>query len=190
MLERARELMLTVRAHHRPWILLGLSGAYRFTGRRADAVALNARALELAQAGNDRFAYGHGLIERGWLASDERRYDDAIRDVRAALELFEAIRHGLGIGLAHEAIGEVSASAGRPADAVEACDAAIAQFERLRDRVRIGRARLLRAHALADLGRDSEARAEWSAAERLIGDTPLPDAPRRRESLQERLNGL
>lgn len=189
VLERARELMESAQDHRRPWTLLGLSTAYRFTGRRREAVALNARALELARDGNDRFAYGHGLIERGWLAFDERRYDDASRDMRAALDLFEAIRHGIGIGLAHEAMGEVASSAGRPADAVAACDAAIAQFERLRDRVRSGRARLLRAHALADLGRDAEARTEWRAAEALIGDTYLPDAARRRVSLQERLDG-
>jgi tetratricopeptide (TPR) repeat protein len=198
VLERARELMQSAQDHRRPWTLLGLSTAYRFTGRRGEAVALNTRALELARDGNDRFAYGHGLIERGWLAFDERRDEDAARDIRAALELFEQIRHGLGIGLAHQATGEVASAAGRPggraagrpADAIAACDAAIDQFERLRDPVRSGRARLLRAHALADLGRDAQARAEWRAAERLIGDTPLPDAPRRRESLQERLEGL
>jgi asparagine N-glycosylation enzyme membrane subunit Stt3 len=36
----------------------------------------------------------------------------------------------------------------------------------------------------------AEARDEWRAAERMIGDTPLPDVPRRRESLQERLEGF
>jgi tetratricopeptide (TPR) repeat protein len=189
VLERARDLLPTVQEHHRPWTLLGLSTAYRFTGRRDEAVALNGQALELARAGNDRFSYGYGLVERGWLAFDERRHDDAIRDMRAALELFEAIRHGTGIGTAYEAIGEVSAAAGRPAEAIAACDAAVAQFERLRDRVRTGRTRLLRAHVLADLGRDAEARAEWTAAERLIGDAPLPEAPRWRERLQERLGG-
>ncbi|BCB79464.1 hypothetical protein GCM10022251_72040 [Phytohabitans flavus] len=190
VLERARELMQAAQDHRRPWTLLGLSTAYRFTGRRAEAVTLNAEALELARGGKDRFAYGHGLIERGWLAVDERRYDDAVQDMRAALGLFEEIRHGIGVGLAYQAMGEVAATAGRPADAIAACDAAIDQFERLRDRVRNGRARLLRAQALADLGREAEARGEWRAAEALIGDTPLPDAPRRRESLQERLEGF
>lgn len=190
VLERARELMLSAQDHRRPWTLLGLSTAYRFTGRRDEAVVLNARALELAGDGHDRFAYGYGLVGRGWLAFDERRYDDAARDLRAALEIFEAIWHGIGVGVAHQALGEVASTAGRPADAVAECDAAIEQFERLRDPVRSGQARLLRAHALADLGRDAEARAEWRAAEALIGDTHLPDAPRRRESLQERLEGL
>ncbi|GFJ85189.1 hypothetical protein Phou_093690 [Phytohabitans houttuyneae] len=114
VLERARELMHSAQDHRRAWTLLGLATAYRFTGRRAEAIALNDEALALARDGNDRFAYGHGLIGRGWLAFDERRYDDATRDMRAALEIFDQIQHGLGVGLAHEAVAEVAYAAGHP----------------------------------------------------------------------------
>jgi tetratricopeptide (TPR) repeat protein len=170
------------------WVLSGLSTAYKLSGRHDDAVALNARAMELCERAGDDFALGYALQERGWLASDDRRYDDAVADMRRSLALFEGVKHSLGVGIAYESTGEVLATAGRYAEALVELDAAVAQFDLLRDRVRCGKARLTRARVLAALGRRDEARAEWAAADRLIADVALPEVARERQRLGDLLS--
>jgi tetratricopeptide (TPR) repeat protein len=187
VLEPAAALLPTHQDPRRAWTLLALSVAYRLAGRRQDAAALSRRVFEMSRRWGDEFVVGYALRERGWLAYDEGRYDDADRDMRAALAVFERYGQGTGVGLAYEAIGEVACTAARYETAIAAFDAASGQFERLRDRVRAGRSRLRRADALAASGRLADARAEWTAAEHLIGDAALPEAPRLRERLRERL---
>jgi tetratricopeptide (TPR) repeat protein len=187
VLERAVALLPAGQNHRHAWTLLGLSVAYKLAGRRDDAVALNRRVFELARRLGDEFVLGYALQERGWLAYDEGRYDDANQDFSAMLTVLEKIGHGTGVGLAHEAIGEIAYAAGRYDEAIAAFDAASAQFERLRDRVRAGRSRLHRAAALAAVGRVAEARTAWVEAEQLIGDAALPEADRLRKRLRERL---
>jgi tetratricopeptide (TPR) repeat protein len=189
VLERAMALLPADEADRHIWVLGGLSVAYKFSDRRDEAVALNARVVELCRRVGDDFALGYALQERGWLASDEGRYDDAVADMRRSLALFEQIRHSLGVGRAHESTGHLLAAAGRHAEALPELDAAVAQFDRLHDRVRCGKARLTRARVLADLGRPGEASTEWAAAERLIGDVPLPEVARERDRLGELLPG-
>lgn len=141
----------------------------------------------MARRVGDDFVLGYALIERGWLAYDEGRHEDATRDVRDALAVFERIQHGTGVGFAYVAIGQIAAAAARYDEAIAAFDAAIGQFERLHDRVRAGQSRLHRAAALAEARHTTEARAEWAAAEQLIGDAPLPEAPGLRERIREHL---
>ncbi|GAA4675346.1 ATP-binding protein [Phytohabitans rumicis] len=190
VLEPALVLLPDVAEHRRSWVLLGLGIAYKFTGRRDEAGELIARVLDLCRRTDDEYARGYALQERGWLASEERRFDDAIQDMRASLEVFTRIRNSAGVGGAYEALGAVAANAGRHEESISACDAAIAQFERLHDRVRTGRARLNKARALADAGRTMQARAEWAAAEALIGDAPLPEVARLREHLRRLIDEL
>ncbi|MEK8104848.1 hypothetical protein NKG94_05915 [Micromonospora sp. M12] len=126
-------------------------------------------------------------MERGWLAYGDNRHDDATRDMQDALAVFERNRQGNGVGFAWEAMGEIADRAGRYEDAIVAFEAAAAQFERLSDRVHAARSRFGRASALATLRRVGAARAEWAAAEQLIGDATLPRY-RRSARLRERLS--
>lgn len=183
VLERAMALLPATEGRLHVGVFGGLSIAQRFSGRHDDAVAFNARAVELCQRLRDDFALGYALRERGWLAGDEGRYDDAIADMRRARALFAGIRHSLGVSIAHESTGYLLAAAGRPDEALTELDAAVTQYDRLHDRVRCGKARLTRARVLAGAGRVAEARAEWTAAEQLIGDVALPEVARERERL-------
>ncbi|GGO31975.1 hypothetical protein GCM10011576_61640 [Micromonospora parathelypteridis] len=187
MLERALALLPAEDSRHRAWTLLQLGTAYRFTGRRDEAITLNAQALKIARRLDDDIAVGYALEERGWLAYGDNRHDDAARDMRDALAVFERNRQGNGVGFVWEAMGEIADRAGRYEDAIVAFEAAAAQFERLHDRVHAARSRFGRASALATLGRVGAARAEWAAAEQLIGDARLPEVPPLRARLRERL---
>jgi hypothetical protein len=48
-------------------------------------MALNARALDVAARAGDDHALAYALQDRGWLATDDGRYDDATRDMRQAV---------------------------------------------------------------------------------------------------------
>ncbi|OLB82742.1 MAG: hypothetical protein AUI14_00135 [Actinobacteria bacterium 13_2_20CM_2_71_6] len=187
ILEPAVQLLPSARQHRHAWVLNGLSGAYRNTGRHDEATALNERALEMAGRVGDDSARGYAILARAWYAHRDGRFAEATRDAREALAVFERIRHGIGIGGAHEALGKAASGAGRHDEALRELELAAARFERLHDRVRGGCSRLYRAEALASAGRPDAARAEWAAGERLIGDVPVPEARASRERLRERL---
>ncbi|MER5915631.1 NB-ARC domain-containing protein [Streptomyces sp. NPDC001982] len=170
------------------WPMSALSGAYRLTGRREEAIALNERALRIARRGEeDSFAVGYLLQGRAWLAHEDGRPDDALKDMREMLAVFERIRHGTGVGIALEGIAEIATAVRRYDDAIEASAAAAVQFDRTGDRVRAGRSRLQQAVALAEAGHAEAAAAAWRTAEDLIGDTEPPEVPRLRDRLRELL---
>jgi tetratricopeptide (TPR) repeat protein len=184
VLERAVELLPKGTRYPHTWTLQALTVAYKLTGRRDEAADLNQRVLDLARETDDEFALAYGLQERGWLAMDERRYHDALQDMRSALTVFEDIRNPSGIGGAHEAIGAAAMATKKYDIALVEFDAAIAILERLGYHLEVGRSRLYRAHALAELRRIDEARREQAKAEALLGNvtTPELDAMRARLS--------
>lgn len=187
-LERAVGLLPAEEGLRHVWTIGGLSTAYRLAGRRNEAIALNERALRIARHGaGDSFALGYQLAARAWLAHEDGRLDDALRDMREMLTVFERIQHATGIGIALEGIAEIATTAGRYDDAIEASEAATARFDRTGDRVRAGRSRLRQAVALAAAGRTEAANAAWRTADRLVGDTQPPEVPRLRDRLRELL---
>jgi tetratricopeptide (TPR) repeat protein len=187
VLERAVALVPDGQEHRHPWTALELAVAYKLAGRREEAIALTAKAVQVCRDSNDEYAHGCALQERGWLAFDVGRYDDATRDLHQALAVFERIGHGTAVGFAHLALGQIAAAAGNHHQAIAAFDTATAQFDRLHDRVRAGQSRLHRACARAALGDLDRARTEWTAAEQLIGEAPLPEAPSLRQRLKAAL---
>jgi tetratricopeptide (TPR) repeat protein len=188
MLEGAVTLLPAQESPEHVWTIGGLSTAYRLAGRRAEAIELNERALMIARRGEeDSFALGYQLASRAWLAHEDGRPDDALKDMREMRAVFERIRHATGVGLALEGIAEIVTAAGRYDEAIEASEAAAAQFDRTGDRVRAGRSRLHQAAALAAAGRAEAAAAAWRTAEDLIGDTEPPEVTPLRERLRDLL---
>jgi tetratricopeptide (TPR) repeat protein len=173
ILERALELLPAEESARRGWVLLVLGLAYKFGGRREESRTLTERAFAIAR----RFGYddmlGYCLQERAWFAEEDGRYDDAEQDFREMMVIFERIKHGGGVGGAHEGLGVVAMRQGRYDAALTAFDAGTAQYHRLHDRVREGELRLNRAAALRALGRDADAAAEKEQADKLIGDAPI-----------------
>ncbi|MEV5782572.1 NB-ARC domain-containing protein [Streptomyces sp. NPDC052287] len=186
VLERAVALLPAQDSVQHAWTIGGLSTAYRLSGRRGEAIALNERALRIARAGGgDLFALGYQLAGRAWLAHEDGRTDDALTDMREMLTVFERMRHSTGAGLALEGIAGIAMAAGRHDDAIEASEAAAVRFDRTGDRVRAGRVRLQQAVALAEGGRTDAAGALWRTADALIGDAEPPEVPRLRDRLRE-----
>ncbi len=188
VLERAVALLPAQDSVQHAWTIGGLSTAYRLSGRRGEALALNERALRIARAGEgDLFALGYQLAGRAWLAHEDGRTDDALTDMREMLTVFERTRHSTGAGLALEGIAGIAMAAGRHGAAIEASEAAAMRFDRTGDRVRAGRVRLQQAVALAEAGRTDAAGAVWRTADALIGDAEPPEVPRLRDRLRELL---
>jgi tetratricopeptide (TPR) repeat protein len=102
--------------------------------RRPEASALTRRAFRIADRLEAEFLRGYCLHERGWLAAEDERHRAAEKDFRAMLEIFRRIRHGAGVGAAHQALGSVAAAQGRRDEAVQAFQAAVNEYERLGNR--------------------------------------------------------
>jgi tetratricopeptide (TPR) repeat protein len=177
VLERARELLPAQETIIHGWVLLALGLAYKFAGRRAESAELTDRAFGIARRLGNDFMLGYCFQERAWLAEQGGRYAEAERDFQEMLAIFERIRHGSGVGAAHEGLGVVAEKQGRHEDALAQFDAAIDRYDRLGDRVRAGELRLRRSATRHALGREAEAVHDREEAERLIGDTPIRREP-------------
>jgi tetratricopeptide (TPR) repeat protein len=187
VLERAVAIAPRTDTREAAWALLGLSGAYRLTGRGADGAALAHRAVAMARAVDDDFALGYALAELMVLAGQAGLPDDARSHLRESIGVFRRIGHGTGIGIVNQRFGSLEDDAGRHRQALRHFDAAITQFEELADAARTAIARLYRAASLAGAGQHTAAHAEWSAAEH---DSALPESPEvvaLRQRLQQRL---
>jgi tetratricopeptide (TPR) repeat protein len=185
VLGRAVELLPEGTQYPHSWTLQALTVAYKLTDRKREAADLNRRVIELARRAEDEFTLAYALQERGLLAMDQRRYDDADADMRTALEVFERIRNPIGTAGAHGAIGAVAAARGNREVALAEFDAAISAFERLGDRVEAGHNRLRRACVFAEQQRLTEARQEQARAETMLGDAMMPELTPLRERLVE-----
>jgi tetratricopeptide (TPR) repeat protein len=177
ILERALELLPAEESTRHGWVMLTLGVAYKFGGRREEAAALTERAFGIAGRLDDAYMTGYCHQERAWSAEEDGRLDDAERDFRSMLEIFERIKHGGGVGGARQGLGVVAVRRGRPREALAEFDAGIAEYHRLHDRVREGELRLHRAAVLKGLGRDGEAERELAAADELIGDAAIYRGP-------------
>jgi tetratricopeptide (TPR) repeat protein len=177
VLERALELLPAGESTRHGWVMLTLGLAYRFGGRHEEATALTERAFAIARRLGDEYMLGYCHQERAWAAEEDGRFDDADRDFRAMLEIFERIHHGGGVGGAREGLGVVAFKRGRHREALAEFDAGIAQLHRLHDRVRVGELRLKRAAVLRAIGRREEADREQDRAEELIGDALIHRGP-------------
>ncbi|WP_245716517.1 tetratricopeptide repeat protein [Micromonospora humi] len=131
VLKRAAALLTAEESAQHGYVFLGLAAGHKIAGRRAEAVALTRRAFAVADRLDDEFLRGYCFQERGWLAAEDGRHQDAEQDFRAMLEIFTRIRHGAGAGGAHHALGAVAAAQGRQEHASTAYRAAIALYERL-----------------------------------------------------------
>ena len=177
VLERARELLPAQETIIHGWVMLGLGLAYKFAGRRAESAELTDRAFGIARRLGNDFMLGYCFQERAWLVDQGGRYAEAERDFQEMLAIFERIRHGSGVGAAHEGLGVLAEKQGRHEDALAHFDAAIDRYDRLGDRVRAGELRLRRSATRHALGREAEAVHDREEAERLIGDTPIRREP-------------
>jgi tetratricopeptide (TPR) repeat protein len=186
ILERAMELLPPKETGTHGWVLLSLGLSYKFAGRRDESATLTGRAFGIARRLGDEFLLGYCHQARGWFAEEDGRYDEAERDFREMLAIFERIRHGGGIGGAREALGAIAQKRGRLDAALAEFEAGIAEYDRLGDLVRAGELRLHRSAILHAVGREAEAVQERERAETLIGDAPLHRWP----SLVERLPPL
>ncbi|GAB4102939.1 hypothetical protein GCM10028790_19580 [Micromonospora taraxaci] len=131
VLERAAVLLSAPETALHGYVLLGLAAGHKLAGHPTEASALTRRAFSIAERLDDEFLRGYCLHERGWLAVEDERHRDAEKDFRAMLEIFLRIRHGAGVGAAHQALGSVAAAQGRRDEASQAFRAAINEYERL-----------------------------------------------------------
>ncbi|MEW2441867.1 ATP-binding protein [Micromonospora marina] len=142
VLERAEALLSPPETALHGYVLLGLAAGHKLAGRRTEASALTRRAFGIADRLDDEFLRGYCLHERGWLAVEDERHRDAEKDFRAMLDIFVRIRHGAGVGAAHQALGSVAAAEGRREEAGQAFRSAIDEYERLGNRELAHQARI------------------------------------------------
>lgn len=86
------------------WVMQTLTGAYKLTGRLAEAAALNRRVIELCRRTDNGFVLVQALAERGRLALRDGHHAAAVEDFGQILAVSEQIRHGTGAGTAYERI--------------------------------------------------------------------------------------
>jgi tetratricopeptide (TPR) repeat protein len=187
VLEQALSIAPPTDTRETAWVLLGLAGAYRLTGREEEGVALAHRAVRMARGIGDDFALGYALAELMTLAARDGRTGEARAHLNESTEVFRRISHGTGVGIVHQRYGALADDAGRHREAVRHLDTAIAQFERLADTSRAAIARLYRAVALAGAGQRGAARAELAAAERESALPSSPEVGHLRARLRQRL---
>ena len=101
--------------------MLGLAAASR-------SRELVEEALGVAERVGDLSLRGDCLLERGRLFAGHGAYEQAERDFRAMLVVFDS---GPGVGRAHAALGDLAVRRGRAEVALAEYDAAAAEFERL-----------------------------------------------------------
>ncbi|MCG5468897.1 NB-ARC domain-containing protein [Micromonospora sp. LAH09] len=141
MLERAAALLSAPETALHGYVLLGLAAGHKLAGHPTEASALTRQAFGIADRLDDEFLRGYCLHERGWLAVEDDRHRDAEKDFLTMLEIFLRIRHGAGVGAAHQALGSVAAAQGRRNEAVHAFEAATEEYERLGNRTLADEAR-------------------------------------------------
>ena len=174
ILERARELLPATESSLHGWVLLPLALAHKLAGRRAESAALGEEAFAVAGRIGDDYLLGYCHQERGWFAEGDGRYDDAERDFRQMLAIFERIGDGGGVAGAHDGLAELHVKRGELAAALAEYDFVIEAHSRLGDRIREGSARRNRAAVLTGLDRAAEAQVERARGDALVGDLSVP----------------
>lgn len=174
MLERARDLLPPGESVLHGWVLLPLALAHKFAGRRAESAALIEEVFALAGRIGDDYLLGYCHQERAWLAEGDGRLDDAERDFRRMLAIFERRHDGGATAGAHDGLAAVHVKRGELPAALAELDTTVEAYSRLGARIREGNALRDRARVLVSLGRHSEAEADRARGDALIGDSPVP----------------
>ncbi|MFG2040774.1 NB-ARC domain-containing protein [Dactylosporangium sp. NPDC048998] len=171
MLERAHELIRESGRNgdsgERGWVLLGLGLGHKFAGHRADAEVFIEEAFGLATRIGDDYLLGYCYQERGWLADDDGRFDDAEHEFDEMLRIFRGLRIGSGAASALVALGVVGGRLGAHERALDRLGEGISAYRRLGDAYREGEARVQRARILDRLGRRVEAVEDRAQADTL-----------------------
>jgi len=161
------------------WTELLLGIVHMQEGRFAQTRTHCDRAMATFRRLGDRAGEAYTLRELGWLAWNEKRYDDAIRLHADAERIFTEVQLPVGIGMAQESGGDALLGAGDTAGAITAYERSAATFRLLGDRHREGLSLLKLAEALGG------ARSAREQAERLLDGLDVPEA----DAIRRRLDG-
>lgn len=141
--------------------LLGLSNG---TENRDERGALLDETVALARKAQDFKTEGRALHSRGDNHFAAGRFDQAIADLGAAIERFDAVNDRTALGDAWVSLGRIHRAHGRLAQAIEYYDRAIAIQEMSGDLRGLVQSVNAKAVALGLLGRRAEARREYERA--------------------------